>query len=108
MNILILNGSPRENGNTKFMIDSFIEGLNHGENNVNIVSVCQKTISGCISCEYCHTKEKGKCVQNDDMQDIYYLLKNAQMLILASPIYHHNFSGQLQCAVNRMYALGKI
>lgn len=39
------------------------------------------------------------------MQEVYPLLEEAEVLVLASPIYYHNFSGQLQCAINRIYAL---
>lgn len=41
------------------------------------------------------------------MQEIYPLLEEAQMIVLASPIYYHSFTGQLQCALNRIYALDK-
>lgn len=41
------------------------------------------------------------------MQEIYPLLKEAEMIILASPVYYHSFTGQLQCAINRIYALDK-
>lgn len=67
-------------------------------------------IHGCLACECCHqeaTDYERKCMQSDDMQQVYPLLDNADMIILASPIYHHHFSGQLQCAVNRIYALDK-
>ena len=41
------------------------------------------------------------------MQEIYPLLEEAEMIVLASPIYYHSFTGQLQCAINRIYALDK-
>jgi len=41
------------------------------------------------------------------MQEVYPLLEEAEMIVLASPIYYHSFSGQLQCAINRIYALDK-
>ena len=41
------------------------------------------------------------------MQEVYPLLDEAEMIVLASPIYYHGFTGQLQCAVNRIYALDK-
>lgn len=41
------------------------------------------------------------------MQDVYPLREEAQMILLTSPIYYHGFSGQLQCAINRIYALDK-
>ena len=41
------------------------------------------------------------------MQEIYPILDEAEMIVLASPIYYHSFTGQLQCAINRIYALDK-
>lgn len=41
------------------------------------------------------------------MQEVYPLLDEAEMIVLASPIYYHGFTGQLQCAINRIYALDK-
>ena len=107
MNILILNGSPRPNGNTAAMVKAYAEGAAEAGHTVHVVDVCKKKISGCLACEYCHTKGNGNCVQQDDTQEVYPLLEDAEMLVLASPIYYHNFSGQLQCAINRIYALDK-
>ena len=107
MNILVLNGSPRKEGNTAAMVDAFAAGAREAGHQVDIVPVCQKKIAGCLACEYCHTKGNGKCVQQDDMQQVYPLLEQAQMIVLASPVYYHSFTGQLQCAINRIYALDK-
>lgn len=105
MRILILNGSPRPNGNTKKMISAFKEGADLAGHNVDVVDVCRKNISGCLACEYCHTKSHGECVQKDDMAEIYGLLKEAEMLIIASPIYYHGISGQLKCVLDRFYSV---
>ena len=107
MNILVLNGSPRPNGNTAAMVDAFVEGARENGHDITVVSVCQKKIAGCLACEYCHTKGEGQCVQRDDMQEVYPVLAEAEMIVLASPIYYHSLTGQLQCAINRIYALDK-
>ena len=107
MNILVLNGSPRPNGNTTALVEAFVKGASENGHHITVVSVCQKKIAGCLACEYCHTKGEGKCIQKDDMQEIYPILEEAEMIVLASPIYYHSFTGQLQCAVNRIYALDK-
>lgn len=110
MNILVLNGSPRPQGNTAAMVEAFAEGAREKGHTVHIIPVCQKKIAGCLACEYCHQKESGherQCIQKDDMQEIYPLLDKAEMIVLASPIYYHGFTGQLQCAINRIYALDK-
>lgn len=107
MKILVLNGSPRANGNTAAMVAAFTEGVGKKGHCVTVVPVCQKKIAGCRACEYCHTKGEGKCIQQDDMQEIYPVLEEAEMIVLASPIYYHSFTGQLQCAISRIYALDK-
>lgn len=104
MRILVLNGSPRPRGNTKQMVGAFREGAESVGNQVDVVDVCKKKIAGCLACEYCHTKGNGVCVQKDDMQEVYALLAEADMLVIASPIYYHGISGQLKCVVDRFYS----
>lgn len=107
MNILVLNGSPRPKGNTAAMVAAFVEGVDKSKHHITVIPVCSKKISGCLACEYCHTKGDGVCIQKDDMQEIYPLLSEADMIVLASPVYYHSFTGQLQCTINRIYALDK-
>lgn len=104
MKILILNGSPHPNGSTKQMIDAFSKGAKTAGHHIDIIDVCKKNISGCLACEYCHTKGKGECIQKDDMQEVYKFLKEAEMLVIASPIYYHGISGQLKCVIDRFYS----
>ncbi len=52
MKILILNGSPKPNGNTAAMVAAFAEGARESGHDVQIVDVCQKKIAGCLACEY--------------------------------------------------------
>lgn len=105
MRILVLNGSPRAKGNTAAHVAAFAEGARAAGHTVDVVEVCKKKIAGCLACEYCHTKGGGKCIQQDDMQAVYPLVEEAEMIVLASPIYYFSFTGQLQSALNRIYAL---
>ena len=82
MRILVLNGSPRPKGNTKQMVDAFREGAESAGHRVDVIDVCKKRIAGCLACEYCHTKGNGACVQKDDMQEVYSLLGEADMLVI--------------------------
>ena len=104
MRILVLNGSPRPKGNTRQMTDAFRSGAESAGHRVEVIDVCRKKIAGCLACEYCHTKGNGACVQKDDMQEVYSLLGEADMLVIASPIYYHGVSGQLKCALDRFYS----
>lgn len=106
MKIIVLKGSPRPSGNTKAMISAFTESAEKAGHEVMVFDVCRMNIKGCLACEYCHTKAFRQCVQKDDMQKIYPVLDEAEMIVLASPIYYHGLSGQLQCAINRIYAQG--
>jgi multimeric flavodoxin WrbA len=107
MKIIVLNGSPRPNGNTAAMVEAFAKGASENGHQITVVPVCQKRIAGYLACEYCHTRGNGHCIQQDDMQEVYPVLDAAEMIVLASPIYYHSLSGQLQCAINRIYALDK-
>ena len=105
MKILILNGSPRLNGNTMHMVNAFKQGAEEAGHSVQIENVSHMNIRGCMACEYCHTKEKGVCVQKDDMQKLYQEILSADMLVFASPIYYFTLSAQLQSAIHRTYAI---
>ena len=104
MKILVLNGSPRPKGNTAKMTAAFREAAGKAGHEVTVIDVCRKNIKGCLACEYCHGKGRGQCVQKDDMQEVYGYLKDAEMLVLASPIYYHGISGQLKCVIDRFYS----
>ena len=106
MNIVILNGSPRPKGNTAAMVAAYCEGARSAGHTVTVFDVCRMNIAGCLACEYCHTKAPRTCVQKDDMQKIYPILDEANMIVLASPVYYHGLSGQLACAIHRIYAPG--
>ena len=104
MKILVLNGSPRENGNTKQMIRVFQESATKNGHQVIVVDVFKKNVNDCIACEYCHGKGAGQCVQNDDMREIYAIMKETDMLVIASPIYYHGITGKIKCVIDRFYA----
>ncbi len=104
MKILVLNGSPRGNGNTKAYAEAFKTGAEKKGHEVKIVDVGRMKINACLACEYCHEKEKGVCVQKDAMQDVYPDLAEAEMIVFASPVHYFGLSGQMQSALSRFYA----
>ena len=106
MNIVLLNGSPRPKGNTAAMVDAYRTGAEGAGHTVTVFDVCRMRIAGCLACEYCHTKAPRTCVQKDDMRQVYPALDEADMIVLASPVYYHGLTGQLACAIHRIYAPG--
>ena len=104
MKILVLNGSPHPDGATSDMVKAFSEGARDVGHEVVCVLVAQKTIHGCLGCDYCR-KHGGECVQKDDMQAIYPEILAADMVVFASPIYYFSLSAQLQAAIQRTYAI---
>ena len=86
------------------MINIFRNAAEVSGHDVKVFDVCRMDIHGCLACEYCHGKGQGECVQKDDMQQIYADLIDTNMLVIASPIYYHNISGQLKCVIDRFYS----
>lgn len=106
MKILVLNGSPHFDGPTSDMVKAFAEGAQEAGHEVKEFNVAHMNIRGCMACEYCHTKNKGVCVQKDDMQRIYPEILFADMVVFASPVYYFTLSAQLQAAIHRTYSIG--
>lgn len=107
MNILILQGSPRANGNTMWMAEECRKAPVAGGHKVTLVNVARKKIASCLACEYCHGKGSDPCIQKDDMQELYPLLAEAEVLVVASPIYYFTLSAQIQAAIQRFHAIWK-
>ena len=72
---------------------------------VTLVNVSKKKIAGCLACEYCHGKGEGACIQKDDMQELYPLMAEAEVLVLAAPIYYFTLCAQIQAPIQRMYCV---
>ena len=105
MNLLILQGSPRAKGNTAWMAEEFKNAAEAAGHQVTLVNVAHKHIAGCLACEYCHGKGNGACIQKDDMQELYPLMAEAEVLVLAAPIYYFTLSAQIQAPIQRMYCV---
>lgn len=108
MNILVLNGSPRPKGNTSALVNAFGEEAQKYGHNVTIKQIGNKDIRGCRNCDACRKTLNGECIQKDDMQEILLLMRECEMLVIASPIYYYSLTGQTHCAIERMYSFEKL
>lgn len=103
--IVILNGSPRKNGNTAALVKSFAEGAKSVGHTVTEFFLDGMDIHGCKGCFGGHSSKDCPCVQRDDMTKIYPAVKECDVVVFASPLYYWNMSGQLRTAVDRLFAL---
>ena len=58
---------------------------------------------GCLGCEYCYTKWNGECVQKDDMKEVETKIMVADMIVIVSSVYYFNYTGRMQCVIDRFY-----
>ncbi len=101
--VLILEGSPRPNGNSCILSEEFARGAEEAGCSVEKVLVAQKKIAGCLGCDHCQ-RNNGVCVHRDDMQEIREKMLAADVIVLASPIYFYSMTGQMKTMIDRTYA----
>ncbi len=104
-NIVILNGSPRQKGNTSMLVKAFTEGAESAGHTVTEFFLGGMDIHGCKGCFGGHSGKECPCVQHDDMDKIYPAVKGSDVVVLASPLYYWTMSGQLRTALDRLFAL---
>jgi multimeric flavodoxin WrbA len=105
-NTVILSGSPRKGANTDRLTEAFISGMGESGKSFSLFRTADLKIGGCLGCMHCF-REKGVCVQKDDMLPVLAALRAAEGLVLASPVYYFGIAAQLKLAIDRFYALFK-
>lgn len=100
MKIVIVNGSYRKNGATALILNEIYQQLNkYGDMDVEIVHVADLELKYCVGCGSCY--KTGKCIYNDDMEKLSLKIGNADGVILGSPTYASNVSGQMKVMIDR-------
>ncbi|WP_242943320.1 flavodoxin family protein [Clostridium uliginosum] len=97
MKTLIISGSPRKNGDSMTLVNEMVKYLD-GE--VRVINTYNNNISPCVDCRYCWDN-KGCCI-NDEMQEVYQLLDEVDNVIIASPLYFSELTGQLLSLASRL------
>lgn len=103
--IVILNGSPRRTGNTSALVKAFTEGAESAGHTVTEFFLDKMDIHGCKGCFGGHSSRECPCVQKDDMAQIYPAVKECDVIVMATPLYYWNMSGQIRTAIDRLFAL---
>ncbi len=103
MNILSVSCSPRKNGATVEVLHEVLEGAKEEGADVELYSVAGKKLNGCISCYAC--KEKGECVLEDDMKELYSKMSKADGIVFGTPIYYYGMTSQAKAIIDRSLSL---
>ncbi len=102
--ILIINGSPRMNGNTRTLAEAFASGARAAGHEVQFFDAVKANFGGCHADRSC--EERGACGLKDEAQDMHAYLRWADMVVFASPVYWNGFTSQIKRAVDRLYPYG--
>ena len=105
MKTLSILGSPKKRGNTATVLNEYLRGAQENPNTHNqTVFLQSKNIKPCTGCDACK-KDLTTCIIEDDMQQLYESIREADVLVFATPIYWWGMSAQLKTFLDRMYAL---
>ncbi len=103
MLVLGLQGSPRKKGNTEILLNAFLQEVAANGARTHHIPVAAKKLLPCQECGTC--ERKGFCPLDDDMQEIYPLLWEADVIVAATPIFFYGATAQLKALIDRSQAL---
>ena len=104
--VVIVMGSPRKNGNSTTLAQRVAKGAEAAGAEVESFYLHEMDIKPCDACDICREDSSKDCVINDDMQNLYPKLRQADALVIASPIYFFTVAAQTKLFLDRCYALG--
>lgn len=104
--VVILKGSPRENGNSAILADQVAAGAREAGAQVEGFYLHGMDIAPCDACESCQGVADLDCIIDDDMQVLYPKLRDADAVVYASPVYWFTISAQLKLLMDRCYGFG--
>ena len=109
MKYCVLKGSPRKNGNTAALLTPFLDELSALGNEYNIVNLFEKHIEACTACLNCQKDwTVFGCVRRDDVQEIFDLISECDVLVLATPIYSWYCTPPMKALLDRLvYGMNK-
>lgn len=102
MKVLIINGSPRLSGNSARLIKELTNTFSKFNTESEVVNIGNKDVRGCIACNYCHSKGEG-CVFKDVVNEASTKFKEADALIVVSPVYYGSPNGTLISFLDRLF-----
>ena len=101
MKVIIINGSPRHDGNTSLAVNEIVKIFSEQDIETEVCQIGGKNIRGCIACNKC--AEIGKCVFSDEVNEIAEKFEKADGLIVASPVYYASANGTIISFLDRLF-----
>ena len=103
--ILIILGGGRKKGNTAQLADAFMKGAMEAGHKTELISLNQLQVNGCIGCNACRYGKP--CVQKDDFNSLVPKILEADLLVLASPLYFWTISSKIKAFIERFYCIAQ-
>lgn len=97
--LLAITGSPRPHGHTSALVAALLSGAGEAGAQLEHIDACKLQVAGCSGCNAC--ARTGECILKDDMQMVFEQMGQADVIVLASPLYFMGISGQLKLLVDR-------
>lgn len=101
LNVLMLNGSPRVNGNTAVALEELEKIFKENDIQTQTIQIGNQEIRGCVACGSCF--EKGECVFHDLVNDLAPKFEAADGLVVASPVYYASANATLIACLDRLF-----
>ena len=100
--VLVISASPRKAGNSEMLCDQFILGAKEAGNKTEKIFLRDKEINYCVACEGC--TGDGVCVQKDDMAEVLVKMIDADVIVMATPVYFYTMDAQMKTLIDRTVA----
>ena len=98
--VLVLSASPRKGGNSDMLCDQFMSGAQKVGHPAEKIFLRDKRINYCIGCGVCQGNG-GKCVQKDDMAEVLDKMIDANVIVMATPVYFYTMNAQMKTLIDR-------
>ncbi len=108
MKVIAINGSPRKGGNCAQLLEAMGEVFTSQEIEFETIQIGNKSIRGCMACYKCVEMLNETCIYKDEVNKIIPLLKEADGIVLASPVYFAGISGTMKSFLDRLFLVSSV
>ena len=103
MKVISIDGGPRKAGSTTTLVSHIMKGAQRKGAETEMIHLYDLEYTGCLGCSYC--KSHDVCKQDDDMSIVYEKMRDADIILFATPVYFAQMTGQLKNCIDRLFAL---